>query len=131
MYGLLTEIMDRTITFKLDTRDVTIASQTLFNNIFSYKKQTVVQKAEKPPRRIPLPFITKVKEECHQHGGRPDRLVCQHGGRTQESWEQVHLCGALTGLKQSVCHRNFILPSVGQSLGTLAGAKLANWVLTC
>lgn len=51
------KIMDRTIAFKLDTRvDVTIVSQTVFDNIFSNEKQPVLQKAEKPLRRIPLPF---------------------------------------------------------------------------
>lgn len=52
------DIMDKNITFKLDTgADVTAVSQTEFNNIFSNTQQPVLKRPEKPlfgPGRIPL-----------------------------------------------------------------------------
>lgn len=52
------KIMDKTITFKLDTgADVSVVPQTVFNNIFSTAQQPHLLKAEKPllgPGQVPL-----------------------------------------------------------------------------
>lgn len=57
-WTVVIDVMDKNITFKLDTgADVTAPSQTEFNNIFSNSKQPVLQKAEIPlfgPGRIHL-----------------------------------------------------------------------------
>lgn len=85
----------------------------------------------KTPRRIPLPLVGKVKEELQRM--KILGIISRVEGPTdwctdmvvvpKTDSRKVHLCVDLTGLNEYVCSEKYILPSVGQSLGTLAVAK--------
>lgn len=85
----------------------------------------------KAPRRIPLPLLDKVRAELH----RMEDLGVISRVEEPTDWcaglvvvpkkdNKVRLCVDLTGLNQYVCREKYILPSVEQSLGQLAGAKV-------
>lgn len=81
----------------------------------------------KTPRRIPLPLVGKVKEEIQ----RMERLGVISCVEEPTDWcagmvvvpKKNRESVRLTGLNVYVCREKYILPSVEQSLGMLAGAK--------
>ncbi|XP_030204757.1 uncharacterized protein K02A2.6-like [Gadus morhua] len=86
----------------------------------------------KTPRRIPLPLIGKVKEELQ----RMEEMGVIRRVEEPTEWcagivvvpkknsQQLRLCVDFTGLNQYVCREKYVLPSVDQSLGMLAGARI-------
>ena len=85
----------------------------------------------KTPRRIPLPLMDKVKMEL----SRMEDLgvICRVEEPTDwcagivvvpKKSGAVRICVDLTKLNESVCREKFILPSVEEILGMLAGAKI-------
>ena len=87
--------------------------------------------ALKTPRRIPLPLMDKVKQELV----RMEQLEVIKRIEEPTDWcagivvvpkktGAVRICVDLTKLNESVRREKFILPSVEETLGMLAGAKL-------
>ncbi|XP_051905587.1 uncharacterized protein K02A2.6-like [Hippocampus zosterae] len=85
----------------------------------------------KTPRRIPLPLLDKVKQEL----SRMERLgvICRIEEPTDwcagivvvpKKSGAVRICVDLTKLNESVCREKYILPSVEETLGLLAGARI-------
>lgn len=85
----------------------------------------------KTPRRIPLPLMDKVKQEL----SRMERLgvICTIEEPTDwcagivvvlKKNGAVPICVDLTKLNDSVCREKYILPSVEEMLGMLAGARI-------
>ena len=86
----------------------------------------------KTPRRIPLPMMGRVREELR----RMEELGVISRVEEPTDWcasmvvvpkkdgKSVRLCVDLTGLNKYVCREKYILPSIEQSLGNLAGAKV-------
>ncbi|KAL6455308.1 hypothetical protein MHYP_G00362590 [Metynnis hypsauchen] len=85
----------------------------------------------KTPRRIPLPLMDKVKQEL----SRMESLgvICRVEEPTDwcagivivpKKTGAVRICVDLTKLNESVCREKFILPSVEETLGMLAGARI-------
>ncbi|KAK0135573.1 Transposon Ty3-I Gag-Pol polyprotein [Merluccius polli] len=94
-------------------------------------KPGAVPVSVKTPRRIPLPLVDKVRDELQ----RMEALGVISQVEKPTDWctgivvmpkkdNKVRLCVELTGLNQYVCREKYILPSVEQSLGKLAGAKV-------
>jgi hypothetical protein len=85
----------------------------------------------KTPRRIPIPLVGKVKEELQRMESlgvisrveEPTEWCAGMVVMPKKDKESVRLCVDLTGLNVYVCREKYILPSVDQSLGMLAGAK--------
>ncbi|RXN13010.1 GTPase IMAP family member 8-like protein [Labeo rohita] len=85
----------------------------------------------KTPRRIPLPLMGKVKEELH----RMEMLGVISRVEEPTDWcagmvvvpkksGAVRICVDLSKLNESVRRKKYILPSVEQTLGMLAGAQI-------
>ncbi|KAL7865994.1 hypothetical protein SRHO_G00112410 [Serrasalmus rhombeus] len=85
----------------------------------------------KTPRRIPLPLVDKVKQEL----SRMEDLgvICRIEEPTDwcagivvvpKKSGGVRLCVDLTKLNESACREKFILPSVEETLGMLAGVSI-------
>ncbi|XP_061920402.1 uncharacterized protein K02A2.6-like [Entelurus aequoreus] len=85
----------------------------------------------KTPRRIPLPLMDKVKQEL----SRMEQLGVISRIEEPTDWcagivvvpkktGAVRICVDLTKLNESVCREKFILPSVEETLGMLAGANI-------
>lgn len=81
-------------------------------------------------RRIPLPLMDKVKQEL----SRMESLgvICRVEEPTDwcagivvvfKKTGGVRICVDLTKLNESVCREKFILPSVEETLGMLAGTR--------
>lgn len=81
------------------------------------------------PRRIPIPLLSKVKEELErmQSLGVISRVEeptewCSGMVPVPSKNGSVCICVDLTRLNEAVCREKYILPSVEQTLGSLAGA---------
>lgn len=85
----------------------------------------------KTPRRIPLPLMDKVKQEL----SRMESLGVISRVEDPTDWcagivvvpkktGAVRICVDLTKLNESVCREKYILPSVEETLGRLAGAQI-------
>lgn len=95
-------------------------------------KPNAVPYSLKTPRRIPIPLMGKVKEELQ----RMEELGVITRVEEPTDWcagmvvvpkknsPRLRLCMDFTGLNEYVCREKFVLPSVEQSLGMLAGAKV-------
>ncbi|KAK7882125.1 hypothetical protein WMY93_028299 [Mugilogobius chulae] len=95
-------------------------------------KPDAVPYSLKTPRRIPLPLMGKVKEELQ----RMEELGVITQVEEPTDWcagmvvvpkkcsPDLRLCVDFTGLNEYVCREKYVLPSVEQSLGMLAGAKV-------
>lgn len=85
----------------------------------------------KTPRRIPLPLMDKVKQELArmEELGVISRIEeptdwCSGMVVVPKKTEDVRICVDLTHLNESVCREKYILPSVEETLGRLAGASI-------
>ncbi|XP_034075852.1 uncharacterized protein K02A2.6-like [Gymnodraco acuticeps] len=85
----------------------------------------------KTPRRIPLPLMDKVKEELsHMEDLEVISRVeeptdwCAGMVVVPKKTGAVRICLDLNKLNESVCREKYILPSVEETLGKLAGAKI-------
>lgn len=84
------------------------------------------------PRRVALPLMGKVKtelERMEQLGvitriEEPTDWCCGMVVAPKKAKDEVRICVDLTPLNEAVCREKFILPSVDQTLGMLAGAQL-------
>lgn len=95
-------------------------------------KPNAVPFSLKTPRRIPLPLMGKVKEELQ----RMEELGVIRRIEEPTEWctgivvvpkknsQGLRLCVDFTGLNKYVCQEKYVLPSVDQSLGMLAGARV-------
>ena len=95
------------------------------------KKENAKPFALSAPRRVPLPYQNKVKEELE----RLQKLEVIRPVTTPTEWcapivvvpkansEAVRLCVDLTKLNESVMRENYPLPSTDQLLAQLRGAK--------
>lgn len=83
------------------------------------------------PRRVPIPLLGKVREELE----RMESLGVISRVEEPTEWcsgmvpvpsknGSVRICVDLTRLNEAVCREKYILPSVEQTLGSLAGAQL-------
>lgn len=86
----------------------------------------------KTPRRIPLPLMGKVKEELQrmeemgviQRIEEPTEWCAGIIVEPKKNSQRLRLCVDFTGLNQYVCREKYVLPSVDQSLGMIAGARV-------
>lgn len=86
----------------------------------------------KTPRRIPLPLIGKVKEELQRmeemgvirRVEEPTEWCAGMVVVPKKNSQRLRVCVDFTGLNQYVCREKYVLPSVDQSLGMLAGARV-------
>lgn len=86
----------------------------------------------KTPRRIPLPLMGKVKEELQrmeemgviQRIEEPTEWCAGIVVVPKKNSQRLRLCVDFTGLNQYVCREKYVLPSVDQSLGMIAGARV-------
>lgn len=87
----------------------------------------------KTPRRIPLPLMDKVKQELSHMENLG--VICRIKEPTdwcagivvvprKNKMDPVRICVDLTNLNESVRREKFIIPSVKETLGRLAGAKI-------
>ncbi|XP_042072880.1 uncharacterized protein K02A2.6-like [Haplochromis burtoni] len=95
-------------------------------------KPNAVPYSLKTPRRLPLPLMGRVKEELQ----RMEELGVITRVEEPTDWcagmvvvpkknsPRLRLCVDFTGLNEYVCREKYVLPSVEQSLGMLAGAKV-------
>lgn len=83
------------------------------------------------PRRVPIPLLGKVKEELE----RMEKMSVISRVEAPTEWcagmvpvpsknGSVRICVDLTRLNEAVCREKYILPSVEQTLGLLAGAEV-------
>uniref|UniRef100_A0A3B3CEF0 Gypsy retrotransposon integrase-like protein 1 n=1 Tax=Oryzias melastigma TaxID=30732 RepID=A0A3B3CEF0_ORYME len=86
----------------------------------------------KTPRRVPLPLMDKVKKELSRMEdlgviSRIEEPTDWCSGMVvvpKKKTDKVRICVDLTHLNRSVCREKYILPSVEETLGRLAGAKI-------
>lgn len=85
----------------------------------------------KTPRRIPLPLMDKVKQELsHMESlGVVSRIEeptdwCAGIVVVPKKTGAVRICVDLTNLNESVCREKYTLPTVEETLGMLAGARI-------
>lgn len=83
------------------------------------------------PRRVPIPLLGKVKEELKKMEdiGVISRVEaptewCSGMVPVPTKNGSVRICVDLTHLNEAVCREKYILPSVEQTIGSLAGAKV-------
>ncbi len=83
------------------------------------------------PRRVPIPLLDKVKAELKKMEdiGVISRVVeptdwCLGMVPVPTKTGSVRICVDLTRLNEAVCREKYILPSVEQTIGSLAGAKV-------
>lgn len=83
------------------------------------------------PRRVPIPLLGKVKQELErmESMGVISRVEeptdwCSGMVPVPTKNDSVRICVDLTHLNEAVCREKYILPSVEQTLGSLAGAKV-------
>ena len=83
------------------------------------------------PRRVPIPLLGKVKEELKKMEdiGVISRVEeptewCSGMVPVPSKSGSVRICVDLTRLNEAVCREKYILPSVEQTIGSLAGAKV-------
>uniref|UniRef100_A0A1A8CXN4 Gypsy retrotransposon integrase-like protein 1 n=1 Tax=Nothobranchius kadleci TaxID=1051664 RepID=A0A1A8CXN4_NOTKA len=83
------------------------------------------------PRRVPIPLLGKVKRELErmESMGVISRVEeptewCAGMVPVPTKNDSVRICVDLTHLNEAVCREKYILPSVEQTLGSLAGAKV-------